>query len=272
MDTGQWVVIQGSVTGPNHIREGVTNQDATAAVRLRSGAYLLAVADGAGSRSRSDQGARFAMDIAKVTAGEWFDRRLPANSTEWRSALRTYADRCLARFDSRVDRQVQEIRAEEHDTRSDADIRGDFATTMFAVIMAPPYLAYFAIGDGFLVVSRQPGGSNLLHAPAASRDNVFETTFLTSREREANLDWQVLPDDRIRGVCLGTDGVIEAMLSLEVNAHGETAYGSPADFEQYFDYFAKPDTDPGDLERQLQSTKFAGTSGDDKSMIIAVRP
>ncbi|MEQ4722186.1 PP2C family serine/threonine-protein phosphatase [Nonomuraea sp. B19D2] len=272
MNTPQWVIVKGSVTGPSHIREGVTNQDATLVTRLGTGAYVLAVADGAGSRSRSDQGARLAMDVIKGSAGDWFGTKLPADTAQWQTAVRMYAEHCLTRFDSRIARLVEEIRTEERDPRTAADIRGDFATTLFAVIAAPPYFAYFAVGDGFLVVSRRPGGSHLLQAPSAGRDNAGETVFITSRDREAHLRPLVLVDDRVRGICLATDGLIEATLTLSTDADGEQMFSAPAEFEGYFNYFAKPGVDPSDLERQLQSTQFAETSGDDKSMIIAVRP
>lgn len=68
-----WRIHGLSVEGYRHRRQGLPCQDACAAIATSSVA-VLAVADGAGSRPRSEEGARLAVQLAT----EYFARRVEA--------------------------------------------------------------------------------------------------------------------------------------------------------------------------------------------------
>ncbi|HEX4724705.1 MAG TPA: protein phosphatase 2C domain-containing protein, partial [Pseudonocardiaceae bacterium] len=79
----RWRIAAASVAGPNHVMSAVSNQDKLRVHRLDNGAMVFAVADGAGSRSRSEEGALCAVDAAVSAARHLFNGRLPANDTDW---------------------------------------------------------------------------------------------------------------------------------------------------------------------------------------------
>ncbi|GAB3003632.1 protein phosphatase 2C domain-containing protein [Amycolatopsis acidiphila] len=264
-----WRVVAASVKGPSHAGTSRPNQDRKLVRRIgRGGAWVYAVADGAGSRSRADTGALLAVEAAAAAAERVFGARTPAEPEDWQGAVRAFAAESLGLFDHAVAAEVAAL--PETGGESPQQLRSSFATTLLAVVAAPPFFGYFSVGDCFLVVDREPGGPHLVVA-APDREHAGETVFLTSARREAHLGRGVIVDSRIRGVALCSDGLSEGMLDIVQHADGRLQQRAPGEFSAYFDHFASPAVDDAELARKLLSKEFAATSGDDKTIVLAVR-
>jgi hypothetical protein len=259
-----WRITAASVIGAGHVRGNLPNQDRWLAEAVGPGIQLLTVADGAGSRSRAEYGAEFAVTAAHRAAIEVFGAGAPTTLAAWRMAAGRFATGCLREFDLRVVDAMRRIDGAEDELWS------SFGTTLLAAVVAPPYLCFVSVGDCFLVVDRDPGGPHLLVAPQ-EREHAGGTVFLTSRARDRHLTRGVLVDDRIRGVAVCSDGVSEGMLDLRTAPDGRLQPRAPADFGTYFTHFGNPRSSSAELVAKLESPEFAATSNDDKTIVMAVR-
>ncbi|MEU4690132.1 protein phosphatase 2C domain-containing protein [Actinoplanes sp. NPDC023714] len=265
-----WRVVSASVAGPNHASVGVENQDSMRTGVVGDALHLLAVADGAGSQPRAAHGSRLSMEAARDAANRVF-AAAPRTLGEWRRATELFAGECLAQFDEHVERALTPLRARPTATGANTAARAEFATTLLAVVADPPYFAYVCVGDGFLVAERAPGGSHLVLSPPSGRQTASETVFMTSPGRDADLRCGVLVDPAVVGLALCTDGLIDGMLDVAAGPDGVRLLTAPADFDAYFAAFRAPGVDGTELSRKLQSREFAASSGDDKTMVLAVR-
>ncbi|MBM2620936.1 protein phosphatase 2C domain-containing protein [Actinoplanes sp. LDG1-06] len=269
LDSG-WRVISASVAGPNHASVGVENQDSMRTGVVGKGLHLLAIADGAGSQPRAAHGSRLSVDAARDAADRVFPVA-PRTLAEWRAASHRFAAACLAHFDDLVDRALTPLRARPTATGANMAARAEFATTLLALVADPPFYAYVCVGDGFLVMERVPGGSHLVLPPPSGRDTASETVFMTSPGRERDLRYGVVVDTAVCGIALCTDGLIDGLLDATRASDGRTHLRAPEDFDAYFAAFRAPGVDGSELSRKLQSREFAASSGDDKTMVLAVR-
>jgi serine/threonine protein phosphatase PrpC len=258
MPSTGWRVVPVSVTGPEHVRRGVGNQDAFAH-RSSGDRLVLAVADGAGSAIRSATGARLAVDAAcdaaDVIATSDPDRAGRAVQT------RRYAQRVLGLFDRRLARLIDESGGE----------RRDYATTLLAVVALPPAVAFLAVGDSFLIVEHRNAGAHLVVAPD-NGPSLGSTVFLTSADRASAVRCGVIEDAEITGLALCSDGMLDAVLATGQDADGRLALLAPADFTNYLRMFADGSARPADLAERLRSADFAASSADDKTMVLVTRP
>ncbi|WP_055540379.1 PP2C family serine/threonine-protein phosphatase, partial [Streptomyces neyagawaensis] len=218
---------------------------------------VLAVADGAGSRPRSEEGSRLAVKLA----AEHFARRAgaavevqPGEAVHelLRDALQDVSDDFLDR------------------TGSDAP---DFATTLTVVVLAPGWLGYLTVGDGFVVAraGTEDGERqfHLLPQAAAVSEYSNETVFLTSPDAARWTHTECLSDDGIDGVLLSTDGLAQAMLN-------RTASGAQSPNTSFADaVFRSLDTAPDDADGKLaallRSDRLTALNADDKTLLRAVR-
>jgi Protein phosphatase 2C len=250
MNAASWRVVAGSVAGPQHANVELSNQDSARQRMLPGRLHALAVADGAGSAARATLGSNFAVEAAIEAAVRCFPEP-PVGLAGWRSATLAFADECLSGFDEEVAHA--------------GGARADYSTTLLAVILAPPFLAYVCVGGGFLVAQRDPGGSSLVVAPRA------EAVYLTSPHRDEELRHGVLADTALSGVALGTGGVVDGMLEAAYAPDGSAHHVAPAGFNEYFEMFRDDAVDARVLSRRLRSREFAASSGDDKTLLMAVR-
>src|SRR3954462_10097309 len=135
----EWRVHGVSVQGYSHLRDGVECQDAHRHAEVPgSGAHVLAVADGAGSRPRSAEGSALAVGLATDTFVERVSRDgVPDGPGGWRRLLTAGHTAASSAFLAAVQRLGRDPR--------------DFATTLTTVVWAPPWLGVASIGDGFVV-------------------------------------------------------------------------------------------------------------------------
>lgn len=259
-----WRVVGASATGPGHLRAGIHNQDHWDACELPSGPQVIAVADGAGSRSRAKQGAVTAVTAALDAATVAFGPRIPTKPGELDRVRARFVGHCLEGFD----RGLDALLAVRHTGPGlPAAGRRDYATTLLAVVAYGPWLAYMSVGDCFLVVIRDDGVPYLLVGETMDREDQGSTVFLTSSEREAHIRSEVLYDPGLAGFALATDGLIEALLTTERTAGDSHGFAASASCAEIFPYAA----DPMGLTRLLDRHEVAATSPDDKTLILAVR-
>jgi hypothetical protein len=251
-----WRLVPVSVTGTDHLARGTENQDAFGAAALGDG-FVAAVADGAGSASRSATGARLAVEAACDAARQVLGRA-PARRADWPAAAGRYVRTVFGLFDARLA------------ALAGADAPTDYATTLLAVVAHPPRYLYVSVGDGFLVVGHEGGGTHLVAPPDNGADRA-QCVFLTSKERATAARVGLVDDHAVHGLALCTDGLLEAVLAADQWPDGSQRLRAPADFELYLRMFsAGGGAGPGDLVHRLQSDEFAASSPDDKTMLLAV--
>lgn len=259
----RWFVA--SATGRNHRDQHLPNQDRGLVGQLPTGGIVLSVADGAGSRRYSDQGAQAAVESAVHAADSVFAMQPADAYSAWSRLASEYAGRCLQAFDRQVAQRVHTART----SQDGGDPRREYATTLLALVADPPWFVVVSIGDCFLVVNRDPEGPRLLVPPPTDREHGGATHFLTSSGREDHLSIFVLKDPRISGLALCTDGLQEGVLRFGSGLKGPTPF-VPGEFEQYFRFVAARESREEELTAKLDGEEFAATSGDDKTMVIAV--
>ncbi|MFJ4830324.1 PP2C family serine/threonine-protein phosphatase [Streptomyces sp. NPDC088747] len=252
-----WRVHGMSVEGYRHRRQGLPCQDACA-YQVSQHVAVLAVADGAGSRPRSEEGSKLAVRLAV----EHFTRRAG-----------TARDRGPGEA-------VHELLEDAfHDvSKMFLDTTGpdsaDFATTLTVVVLAPGWLGQLTVGDGFVVLraGTEDGERqfHLLPQPRAASEYSNETVFLTSPDAARWVHTDCVADDGIDGVLLSTDGLVQAALTRAASGTAQTPNASFADA-----VFKSLDTVTDDahegLAALLRSDRLTALNADDKTLLRAVR-
>ena len=257
-------IVSASARGAAHAESGAPNQDRHGNRRLADGAQVIAVADGAGSRSRSDRGAQLAVDGAIAAAERHFAAAPDADDVvAWRRAAEAWRHDCAREFDERLAQEIADGREP-----ATPEARAAYATTLTAVVWRKPWLVVYAVGDCFLVIDHEP--RSYLIWPTEFRENAGVTVFMTSATRETETYAKLIHDPGLRGLALCSDGLAESTLTVRPTADG-FRYVAPPDFSAYFDVFAQLDDANRVLHQRISSQQVALTSGDDKTMVLAVR-
>ncbi|MFF4273277.1 PP2C family serine/threonine-protein phosphatase [Streptomyces sp. NPDC001536] len=259
MGRAGWRIHGMSVEGYRHRRDGLPCQDACAHVESGPVA-VLAVADGAGSRPRSDEGSRLAVELA----AEHFVRR------------------AAAAVDSAPGEAVHDLLADAfHDVTkvfldTTGTAAGDFATTLTVVVLAPDWLGHLTVGDGFVVLraGAEDGEPQFHLLPQAADASEYsnETVFLTSPDAARWMRTDCVADPGIDGVLLSTDGLAQAALS-------RTGGGTPTPNASFADAVFRSLDGPGpvsdsahdNLAALLRSDRLTALNADDKTLLRAVR-
>jgi len=95
-----WQVIGAAVQGLSHQKQGLPCQDALEFRCLPDGVLLVALADGAGSATRSEVGARAAVQVALDSLAFSLENSQPSDCCDW---VEVFCDT----FDFQNRRQVQ---------------------------------------------------------------------------------------------------------------------------------------------------------------------
>ena len=249
----RWRVRGVSVQGYGHLRDGVECQDAYRhAFSEFTGVHVLAVADGAGSRARSAEGAAVAVGLATAQLSERLQLRgAPDSGESWRAFLAESCEEVVSTFVDTAARMGPNA--------------GDFAATLTAVVLAYPWLGVLRIGDGF-VIARAEGhdGADTFHlvSSAEAAEYVNETVFLTSPGALAQASIDCLYDPGLTAVIIATDGLTPA--AIRRNGGRDRANRS----------FLEPLLDsldaPTEIARLLLDDRISALSADDKTLLMAV--
>jgi hypothetical protein len=260
-----WRVRGASIQGYGHLRDGLPCQDAYRHLAVPDIApecdvHILAVADGAGSRARSAEGAALAVGMAtELLSARVTENGVPGGAGAWRDLLRAAYMDLLGDFR----RAVASVAGVAH--------VGEFATTVTVVVLALPWLGVISIGDGFVVVRTDEGGEPQFHLVSVAlpvSEYANETVFLTSQAATSAVQVACLWDPAVTGVMISTDGLAQAALSY---ARGQPRRPNRSFAERLLLFVDDPDSDIAELPRLLLQDQIIRLSADDKTLLVAVR-
>ncbi len=247
-----WNIIGASIQGTSHQKTDTPCQDAHAYRVLPDGTALIAVADGAGSAERSDQGAQLAVEQVIAAAEASLAEGMPADDAAW-EALLTDAF-CQAR-------QALEKLAAADDVSSRA-----FATTLTCAVVANEWLAVAQIGDG-VVVARDEDGELFAVTQPQRGEYANETYFLTMAEALQRVDVRVCRR-KLDALAVMTDGLIRLAMKINTNEPHLPF------FRPLFAFTAQLE-DTSEAREQLQallaSDRVCERTDDDKTLVLAAR-
>ncbi|MFF3846619.1 PP2C family serine/threonine-protein phosphatase [Streptomyces sp. NPDC002328] len=246
-----------SVPGHRHRSDNMPCQDAFVCHRAGPETFLLAVADGAGSRRMSREGAQLAVDLAPVSFLS--SASLPREPRAVRAFLR-------GRFTA--------LRAEF--LRYARPRPDDYATTLTVVVHTPHWLGYLSVGDGFAMLRAGFSGGepqfHLLPQPAPVSEYSNEAFFVTSEDAADRLETACVVDDGITGILLSTDGLTQAAVEFPGNDNRRARH---AFVSKVLGAMERPEVpaeqEAAELARLLRSRRLAADNADDKTLIRAVR-
>ncbi|MGH2545200.1 MAG: PP2C family serine/threonine-protein phosphatase [Ardenticatenaceae bacterium] len=247
-----WRVVGASVRGAAHVRGDVPCQDAHRYRVLGDGTLVVAVADGAGSAARADEGAFLAARYMVERLGEELDEVRPESAGQWAELVRlTMAEARCALV--------------AHAQREEASL-STFATTLTCVVADEQWLIVGQIGDGVVVAQREDG--TLVAAVQPQRgEHANETRFLTSADALEQVEVHVNPAGA-RALAVMTDG----MLNLALR---RPDYSPHAPFFEPLLQFCAQATDGTEAEEQLvaflSSERVCGRTDDDKTLVLATQ-
>ncbi|MEV6177267.1 PP2C family serine/threonine-protein phosphatase [Streptomyces sp. NPDC052015] len=246
-----------SVTGHRHRSDNMPCQDAYVCQSIGPDTFLLAVADGAGSRPMSREGARLAVKLAHL----YFlsHSSLPRDPRAVRHFLRRGFTSLRADF-----LRYAQPRPE------------DYATTLTVVVHTRHWLGYLSVGDGFAVLRAGTSGGvpqfHLLPQPAPVSEYSNEAFFVTSEDAAERLETACVVDDEITGILLSTDGLTQAAVEFPGN---DSKRAKHTFVSKVLGAMERPEVPPeqeeAELTRLLSSRRLAADNADDKTLIRAVR-
>lgn len=243
-------IIGASVIGPLHVINGTPCQDACAFEVLSSGCGVIVVADGLGSASKSEIGARIAVDAA-VSHVKGFVNQPGNEEIELGNIVRTAVFSARKALEEKADDLQCTLR--------------DLACTMIVVIMCKDNVVAAHVGDG-AVIAKTNEGLKLISGPEDS-EYANEVSPLTGKDWELSL--RVSPViSYVTGVMAFTDGCQRA--ALRKSQDGLTPFEGFC--EPLFSYandvkYLKEAEE--DIKGLLLSKKVCENSDDDKTLVIA---
>jgi hypothetical protein len=252
MTIPQWHISGASVQGTSHLEKNVPCQDAHACLLTTRGDLLLAVADGAGSAERSQEGAGIAVKQIIASLESALQNGTPDTEPNWQ-ALITQA------FGDALQAVIQYA-------DSDNAPLNAFATTLACAVVSNDWLAVGQIGDG-AVVAQDADGNLFLTARPQRGEYANEAYFLTMPD---GLSYLSIHTSRqfIRSLVLTTDGLLRLAFKLP------DYEPSPQFFQPLLAFTAAAD-DPeqarSDLAAFLDSERVNSRTDDDKTLVLAAR-
>jgi Protein phosphatase 2C len=249
---GVWRVAGASVPGAGHLRSGLPCQDDHCWQVETDGVLIAAVADGAGSASHAEEGARAAVRAAVDQAATIWRTLAPREREEWDHLLQGAF--IVARL--AVQSAAKTLGRPIH----------DLATTLLLAVATPDQTAAAQIGDGAVVARLAGEGLTALTRPPVT-EHLNETTFLTSDDALSEMQF-ALCDEPARGLAMLSDGL--QMLALKM-PQGEPHAPFFAPLLRFTAAAAEPERAEEQLRKFLQSPGVAQRTDDDLTLLLAVR-
>jgi hypothetical protein len=250
-----WRVVGAAVQGLSHEKLGLPCQDAQAYCVLPGEVLLVALADGAGSAGRAEEGARCAVEAALAALAAGLEDDLPEEDEDWEAALRS------------AFAQARQALLELADTAEEPP--REYATTLTCAI-AGSRLAVGQLGDG-AVVARSSKGELQTVTRLQRGEYANETYFLTQEDALEQLQVYCV-EGPVEALAVMSDGLIRLALRLPENEPH-----SPF-FQPLFAFAgsATAEHSGGDqaveqLMAFLDSERVRLRTDDDKALVLAVR-
>jgi serine/threonine protein phosphatase PrpC len=225
---------------------------------------VLAVADGAGSRRRSAQGASLAVGLAvDIAAAEFGAVGRPDGAEACRRLMTGVFDKLRAAFH----RAVKAIPGAAPD---------NYATTLTVALIADPFIGLASVGDGFAVVRTGWGEAARFHVvdyeladSAEAGQTSSGSSFLTSSDVLERRRVYVIPNGDVTGILLATDGMENTLVDIDEYGALRTYPETLHDIMAYLG--DAPDGTAGEIVNFLVSRDVAAHTRDDKTLLLAVR-
>lgn len=257
-----WKVVGASVRGPDHEADGSPCQDAFCH-RTESGRLVAAVADGAGSAARSDEGARRLCEVL-VEELSRCNAALPADADE--AVIEAWTD-CARAAITMVRDEFRYRIAQTPEDGDDARLR-DYAATLVATVAEPGGGLFFHIGDGAAAALPTPEAwdDGVLSAPE-NGEFANETYFFTGEDWRERL--RLTPFGASELIVLLSDGAMPFTLAKRY-AGLEPRFMAPV--TRFLDGVDTADGAEA-LAHTLDREEARRISGDDKTLVwIRHRP
>jgi serine/threonine protein phosphatase PrpC len=248
-----WRIAAASVVGSSHLDRALPCQDAHAYRVLADGTLLVAVADGAGSASRAEDGARLAVQAAlaglEAAVGEAAGE---VSEVSWQARMTEVF---------RVTREaLEEAAVEEWES-----LRA-FACTLTCAVALPNCLVVGQVGDG-VAVARAADGSLFAASQPQKGEYANEARFLTMPDALEHVDTRVF-EQPFDALAVTTDGLLR--LALQLPAHSpHTPFFTP--LLAFAERAVDPERAASEIAAFLASPRICARTDDDKTLVIAVR-
>jgi hypothetical protein len=248
-----WLIIGASVQGTSHQKRGTPCQDAHAYRILNGGIAAVAVADGAGSATHSEQGALcVAEGLIAVMAQALLDAP-PDDDVGWADLVANGFYQARQSLVALAETSGIPLRA--------------FATTLTCALASSDRLVVGQLGDG-VVVARDEEGELFAATQPQRGEYANETYFLTMDGALEQVEIQVYTQP-VDAVAVMTDGLIRLAMDL-----GKNEPHSP--FFQPLLTFASQAYDVTEAEEKLtgllDSERVCERTDDDKTVVLVARP
>ena len=252
MTTPMWHIVGVSVQGTSHLEKNIPCQDAHTWLLTEGGELLLAIADGAGSAERSQEGAQVAARQVMTSLNSLLEIGVPNNESDWQILI-TQA------FSDALQALVQLASSENIPLNS-------FATTLACAVVSDDWLAVGQIGDGAVVTEDLDSALSLTARPQRG-EYANEAYFLTMPDGLSHLEIYTSPR-YIRSLVLTTDGLLRLAFKLP------DYEPSPQFFQPFLAFTAameNPELAQSDLAAFLNSARVNSRTDDDKTLVLATR-
>jgi len=246
-----WCVVGASVIGTAHQRTNAPCQDAHC-FRVGDGWLALAIADGAGSASLSQEGAQLATQEAVNFMATWLSNRFPVIRPDFIELLSETIKSARLSILNLAEQKQQQV--------------SQFATTISCAVVTETHVAVAQIGDGTIVCQDASGALLQVLRPERG-EYANETRFITSADALSCAQIRVFKR-RIVSLAALTDGLIRLACVLP-DFHPFSNFFLPL-----FD-FVRSRKDNNELTLSLQdflsSDTICSRTDDDKTLVLAVR-
>jgi hypothetical protein len=254
-----WRVRGFSIQGYAHLKEGSPCQDAYRQATVGS-SLVLAVADGAGSRPRSAEGAAILVTAATEVLTSML--RAPGDQSD-AQLLKVRLPAAYERIRGRFLKQATLLGGEGQ--------AGEFAATLVAAVVTERLIGIIQVGDGFVVtrtVNRLGKTSyHLLSRPEVGGQYSNETVFVTSSAATDPVT-ECVVETGLTGIMLSTDGLMPAALAY---SNGKPEAVNEDFTGRVLSHIDEDESDPRKVIRTMMSDGVVGLTGDDLTLLAAVR-
>ena len=255
-----WRVAGATAAGASHLRDNTPNQDAVYCRLVEVGhgqVVIAAVADGAGSAPRSDEGSQIAVSAAVAAIVDGINRQPAAAFSE-----------PIAESLARDAIKQAKFAVERYGQRHNVPAR-ELACTLIVAFASDSLLTAAQVGDGAVIAFNIGSGAAMTLCEAHSGEYANETTFITSRSRPHELasvghasgyDYD--------GLALITDGLQNLALKMPER---EAFLGFWNPMLNDLAHTDEPEAVPGRLHAFISGERVQSRTTDDVTIAIAVR-
>lgn len=246
-----WRFASARAIGTSHLKTNLPCQDQIACEVLPRGVVAAAVADGAGSAARAEQGAEIAVDTVIMHIKRSIEKNRSDFSTLLWEAAVAARDAIMAK-----------AREEEFEPK-------DYASTLMAVVLSPDGGGALQIGDGVIVVSEGQREWSWVFWP--QRGEYANTTyFLTDEDALERIKIESLPHI-ITDIALMSDGLEPLALHYASMTVHNPFFNGMFHALHISGGSAEVSTISTSLEQFLSSERVRSRVDDDLSLILVTR-